>query len=445
MHSRPDPELVHILQDIPHLYYNEALRLAKDRDPAGARDRLLAALALNPEMIDALVVLGKVNAQSGRYDEAITNWKRVLELQPENEAAQSALTAARRIMKATKRKQQTRTLMTGGIAVALLFIAAVALKGYQYAVRQPAPTPAPASAQAAMDASTPYGKTVTVVRVDNEAASFTKFLSNLRDDRFASISVVEISGTISITGSLDSQDDLNRLKGMAGSFPGVRAVEASSVEIKPPPEEDALQRATRQIRDKLQAAFQLHESKCDVQSKDGGIRVVGTVETEEKKQLVSFLAKENGFGAQIDCSGLTVLNPPASAESVKSILDELDNDFKTVTVGRKDGTLHFSGSLPYQYQKDQLERIARAFPGVKEVELEDLRVLGAKDYTVKSGDTLWRIAQKFYSNGETWPSIMKANPHLPRDFRQIRTGTRLRILPIDSLEIQSGKTQTKPD
>lgn len=30
-------------------------------------------------------------------------------------------------------------------------------------------------------------------------------------------------------------------------------------------------------------------------------------------------------------------------------------------------------------------------------------------YTIKSGDTLWGIAKRFYSNGSKWPTIYNAN------------------------------------
>ena len=36
-------------------------------------------------------------------------------------------------------------------------------------------------------------------------------------------------------------------------------------------------------------------------------------------------------------------------------------------------------------------------------------------YTVRSGDTLWGIAERFYGSGSAWPSIFDANRNIISD------------------------------
>jgi nucleoid-associated protein YgaU len=50
-----------------------------------------------------------------------------------------------------------------------------------------------------------------------------------------------------------------------------------------------------------------------------------------------------------------------------------------------------------------------------------------RTYTVKSGDTLSKIAQQFYGNASEWKQIQTANSDLIRDPDKIQAGWTLRI------------------
>ena len=57
--------------------------------------------------------------------------------------------------------------------------------------------------------------------------------------------------------------------------------------------------------------------------------------------------------------------------------------------------------------------------------------VGYREHVVRSGDTLWAIAQSHYGNGSRHPLIVRANPHLISDPDLIVPGQVLRI-PIGS-------------
>lgn len=51
----------------------------------------------------------------------------------------------------------------------------------------------------------------------------------------------------------------------------------------------------------------------------------------------------------------------------------------------------------------------------------------AQSYTVLWGDSLWRIAEKFYGDGQRWRDLYRANSDIIADPRLIRTGWELEI------------------
>jgi hypothetical protein len=71
MNLQTDSELLGSLIELPHVYYNQALELAKAGSLEEARDKLVAVQDMEPDMLDARNLLGKVYARMGQYEPAI--------------------------------------------------------------------------------------------------------------------------------------------------------------------------------------------------------------------------------------------------------------------------------------------------------------------------------------------------------------------------------------
>lgn len=69
------------------------------------------------------------------------------------------------------------------------------------------------------------------------------------------------------------------------------------------------------------------------------------------------------------------------------------------------------------------------FSGVTSSVDSTAQVVGEQQYTVKSGDSLSRIAKHFYGDGNAWNRIFEANRDLLKDPDKIQPGQTLRIPP----------------
>ncbi|MCI0490205.1 MAG: BON domain-containing protein [Blastocatellia bacterium] len=111
-HCSADLSLLARLNDLALDYYDEALPLARtEATIEEAMEKLQLALSIDPGHIDSQVVLGKLYAQRGDYEEAIRFWRRVLESVPDDsEAGQKARTgiakAEELLQRQSKQKEQ---------------------------------------------------------------------------------------------------------------------------------------------------------------------------------------------------------------------------------------------------------------------------------------------------------------------------------------------------
>ena len=111
-------------------------------------------------------------------------------------------------------------------------------------------------------------------------------------------------------------------------------------------------------------------------------------------------------------------------------LDEtLGNDFKVAVDGKQ---VKMSGKVPDQATKEKLILAAGNINGIGEV-ADEMKVKSkakadeAVFYTVKSGDTLSKIAKKHYGDPMRYPDIFEANTPMLKHPDKIYPGQVLRI------------------
>jgi tetratricopeptide (TPR) repeat protein len=84
---------------LPRALFNEALTAAKIGDWPRAEELAITAVSLDTQLVPAWLLLGKVLAHLDGHVRAIAAWKKVIELEPENESARAAIAWARAVLR----------------------------------------------------------------------------------------------------------------------------------------------------------------------------------------------------------------------------------------------------------------------------------------------------------------------------------------------------------
>jgi nucleoid-associated protein YgaU len=105
-------------------------------------------------------------------------------------------------------------------------------------------------------------------------------------------------------------------------------------------------------------------------------------------------------------------------------------DTKDVDIVFVDGSVKISGTAATQADKEKAILAAGNIVGVNNV-VDNMTVAApsgeARMYTVKSGDTLSKIAKEMYGNAGQYPKIFEANKPMLKDPDKIYPGQVLRI------------------
>ncbi len=109
-------------------------------------------------------------------------------------------------------------------------------------------------------------------------------------------------------------------------------------------------------------------------------------------------------------------------------------EISSLKVEFKDGVVSLFGSCTTQAVKEKAILLAGNVKGVKAV--DDTYFTAPKEeevefYTVKSGDSLSKIAKQFYGNAMKYPQIFEANREVVKDPDLIYPGQKLRIPKLD--------------
>jgi nucleoid-associated protein YgaU len=102
----------------------------------------------------------------------------------------------------------------------------------------------------------------------------------------------------------------------------------------------------------------------------------------------------------------------------------------------KDGKLHFNGTVGSEAEKNAIWDALKTVPDWRNDVVADIKVVPtaaptgaptAKTYTVKSGDTLSKIAKEFFGDANAYMEIFNANKDQLSDPDKIKPGQVLKI------------------
>jgi nucleoid-associated protein YgaU len=102
----------------------------------------------------------------------------------------------------------------------------------------------------------------------------------------------------------------------------------------------------------------------------------------------------------------------------------------------KDGKLQFNGTVGSEAEKNAIWDAIKTVPEWRNEVVADIKVVAtaptgaaaiAKTYTVKSGDTLSKIAKEFLGDGNAYMDIFNANKDQLSDPDKIKPGQVLKI------------------
>ena len=125
------------------------------------------------------------------------------------------------------------------------------------------------------------------------------------------------------------------------------------------------------------------------------------------------------------------------AEKITEMLNtDLPGRISNLNVGFEDGIVSLSGACDSQATKEKAVLLAGNLKGVKSVQDDNLTAPAAVEeteyYTVKSGDSLSKIAKNYYGDAMKYPLIFEANRPMLKDPDKIYPGQVLRIPPIQA-------------
>jgi nucleoid-associated protein YgaU len=120
------------------------------------------------------------------------------------------------------------------------------------------------------------------------------------------------------------------------------------------------------------------------------------------------------------------------AASLENRVRKLGLEVERLNVDVKGETATVTGKVPSQREKEKVVLAVGNTEGIARVD-DRLEVVKkepeAKFYTVKSGDSLSKIAKEFYGDPMKYPSIFEANKPMLSDPNKIYPGQVLRIPP----------------
>ncbi len=121
------------------------------------------------------------------------------------------------------------------------------------------------------------------------------------------------------------------------------------------------------------------------------------------------------------------------AEKIKESIEANNPGITGLGVSYNDGTVDLSGNADSAEAVEKAVLMAGNVKGVTNVKIDNMEAPApapeVEYYTIVSGDSLSKIAKKFYGNAMDYPKLFEANREVIKDADLIYPGQKIRIPP----------------
>ena len=135
--------------------------------------------------------------------------------------------------------------------------------------------------------------------------------------------------------------------------------------------------------------------------------------------------------------GANIFGKNDEKEKITELLTrELGEGITNLNVEFDDGTVTLAGACDSQATQEKASLLAGNVKGVEKVDSDGLPFEAEKEevefYTIKSGDSLSKIAKVYYGNAMKYPVIFEANRQVIKNADLIYPGQVIRIPKLES-------------
>ncbi len=124
-------------------------------------------------------------------------------------------------------------------------------------------------------------------------------------------------------------------------------------------------------------------------------------------------------------------NEDEAPEKIKAHIEEDNPGIKDLEITVKDGVATIKGEAESASALEKAILMAGNAMGIEEVRADDVTAPAAdydvQYYEIQKGDSLWKIADKFYGNGSKYTIILEENLQVIKDPDLIFPGQKIRI------------------
>lgn len=132
--------------------------------------------------------------------------------------------------------------------------------------------------------------------------------------------------------------------------------------------------------------------------------------------------------------GKSLKGGPNAKEIQTDIVEALGEQVKNLAVAVDKGVVTLKGEVDSEATRQKVVLLAGNVKGVSEVNDDGITVKPRAEpepaftfYTIASGDSLSKIAKKYYGNANLWPTLFEANREVIKNPDLIYPGQQIRV------------------